>query len=449
MKRGGRTAAQSVVANVQRQAREAELLAGIAGQERLASATLNPATRPHADRLRDEEQHQALDARHKRVQRRLRVVDGQAAEAERTLEALALARRTSSPARSVLALHSGRRAYGRVALGLSLALAAGSGMGLEAVADHLGAPTGSGYIAELGLTVLSTVAISVRAWLSEHRATLESGSWQSRTLWLLMTVPLLISISCNLSVLNPIGAFCALGAAAFALLGVVIADRASDGMKCRADEVDEVDEVTLRTIAMAEEIPSATPATTVQDAVPAVAAAAPVPALPSGTGEPVREVQGGDKTAAEAEQGVTELEEWLARQDPPESGGTRPDGGPSRGPSGDGGQDGAARALPVLAADEVSKGGHIDGGQDPDPGHIESDRPDPAPAASGAERVEPAVQARLAAGDATRERVGQWLTAHPDATRAEAARALRVSESTVKRAKRARRAPREEKGGRS
>ena len=142
----------------EQQTQQAEALAGIAGQARLLDPRLNPAVRQHADRLRDEQHRQALNAEHSRMLRRHRVTDRQAEDAERTLEVLRAARQMASPARSVLALHTGRRRYLRVALAASLMLSAGAATGTGALAQAHGANQAVGWIAEVGLTGLSTMA---------------------------------------------------------------------------------------------------------------------------------------------------------------------------------------------------------------------------------------------------------------------------------------------------
>src|SRR5690606_8952055 len=159
------TITPSVVDAVREQTEQAAALAEIDGQDRLADPRLNPATRRRADELRTEQLTRALDAEHSRLLRRHRVADRHAAEAEETLQAIALARQAASPARSVLALHRGKRLYLRLSLAASLTLSAGSAMGVEAAARALNAPTGSGYIAEVGLTGLSTAVILYRAHL--------------------------------------------------------------------------------------------------------------------------------------------------------------------------------------------------------------------------------------------------------------------------------------------
>lgn len=240
----------TVVDDVRAQTDQAAALAAISGQERLADPRLNPATRGHADQLRDAQQIQALNAADARLRRRYRVEDRCAAEAEETLDAIALARQATSPARSVRALSIGKKHFTRVSLTASIVLAVGSAMGVEASAAMLGAPTGSGYLAEIGLTGLATFAITYRSHLAEHRGKLVRKTWQSRVLWALMIVPLLVSVACNLVSLNVIGAFCSIFAAGFALAACVVADRSAAAMQDRVAEVSVEDEDRLRRIAM-------------------------------------------------------------------------------------------------------------------------------------------------------------------------------------------------------
>lgn len=414
------TAAVDIVTAVQEQTAQAAALAGIAGQDQLADPRLNPATRPHADRLRTAQQVKALDAEHARALRRDRVMDARASEAERTLEAIALARRTSSPARSVLALHTGRRTWSRLSIVASVVLAAGSAMGVEAAAQHLSAPTGTGYIAEVGLTGLATAAITYRAHLAEHRGELVTGSWQSRSLWVLMVVPLLVSVMANVATGNALGAACSIGAAAFALLGAVVADRSSAAMQARAAEVDATDETRLRAVAMGagdDALLSAAVAC-VPPADREAVAAPPAPAIeaPLVVADPV---------ADEASAGTAELEAWLAESGPDSD---EDDGGvpPEPSPEGGDGPGGAAADLP-------GQGGHIVDHLPPQGGHIDHDQPGES---DGAARILPAAQARRAVGASTRNRIARYVADHPDATRAQIAVALGLSEATVKRHRR-------------
>ena len=252
-----RTNTPTVVASVEEQTAAAAALAGIAGQDRLADPRLNPAVRGHADALRDEQHRKSLEAEHSRKLRAHRVSDRRAGDAEKALELIRSARAATSPARSVIALHNGRRKFMGIAMTASLALSAGSAMGVATLAKSWGAPSEVGYIAEIGLTGLSNAAILYRSHLAEHRAELEG--WQSRTLWAMAIIPLLASAVANAVSVGAVGVFCSLGAAAFGLLAAVIADRSAATLQARAAEVTTDEENELRTIAMGESLPTVIP----------------------------------------------------------------------------------------------------------------------------------------------------------------------------------------------
>src|SRR5690606_6722131 len=170
---------------------------------------------------------------------------------------------------------------------------------------------GTGYVAEVGLTGLSTAAILYRAHLAEHRGELGRG-WQARALWALMIVPLAASITANLTTGNALGAACAVGAAAFALLAIVVADRSAAAMQARAAEVDAADEAELQRVAMGEDL-----------------------FAPVDDGDGQEDGDGGRDGVLEGATRVAvhELEAWLAAQEPPEAGAgaavtPRPEGGP-------------------------------------------------------------------------------------------------------------------------
>lgn len=428
----------SVVDAVREQTAQAAALAEIDGQDRLADPRLNPATRGHADTLRTEQLTRALDAEHARLLRRHRVADRRAAEAEETLQAIALARQASSPARSVLALHRGRRVYARVAVAASVVLSAGSAMGVEAAAQALGAPTGTGYVAEVGLTGLSTAAILYRAHLAEHRGELGRG-WQARALWALMIVPLAASITANLTTGNALGAACAVGAAAFALLATVVADRSAAAMQARAAEVDAADEAELQRVAMGEDL-----------------------FAPVDDGDGQDDGDGGGQEHAEdaaeddaARVAVAELEAWLQdRAGRPEDGEDGDGGGtrPVRPVPGSGGGGGAARELPVKTERGTEHGAvagdgggaltssrrsgaaaHIETGGGA--AHIErqgrSHRQDQRPGGPG--RVLAAAEARRAIGASTQHQIARYAAEHPEASTAQIAAALGLSPATVRR----------------
>lgn len=239
----------SVVSAVQDQTSQAEDLARIPGQDRLTDPRTNPAVRPHADRLRDVQHRLLLDTEHGRVRRRHRVEDRRASHAEKSLEALQEAREASSAARSVLALHASRSRYMRVSLATSIVLAFGSARGLEHLAgEYDNIPKGSGYIAEIGLTGLATIAILAKSDLAQHGGQLKT--WQDASLWGLMVAPLSASMAANIYGGNIIGAICAGGAAAFAFFSFIVATVFAVSARSQAEKVTGDDEVDLRKIAI-------------------------------------------------------------------------------------------------------------------------------------------------------------------------------------------------------
>lgn len=240
--------AAGVVSSVAEQTAAAEALAEIRGQDRLMDPATNPAVREHADRLRDDEHRQELSARHRRKARGIRVEDRRAADAERALEVIYEARRMGSPAQSVLALHRGRRIFLGITQAASLALSVGSATGPAALATQHNVWAGVGYIAEIGLTGLSTTAVMYKAHLSAHAGARVTG-WRSWILWLLMIAPLSGSIVANAITHGFVGVFCSIGAALFALLSYVVGDLSSEALARRAAEVTGADEDHLRTVA--------------------------------------------------------------------------------------------------------------------------------------------------------------------------------------------------------
>jgi hypothetical protein len=489
-----------VVASVQEQTRQATELAQIAGQARLLDPRLNPAVRERADRLRNDQQRRKLDAEHARDLRRLRVADSRAADAEETLQAIQLAKQASSPARSVLALHRGKRRYLRLTMAASVALSAGSAMGVEAAASQLGAPTGTGYVAEIGLTGLATAVVLYISHLTEHGGRLDRDTWQGKVLIALMVVPLLVSVAANLGTVNIIGALCAVGAVSFSALSYIVAEQSSTVMQERAAEVTDTDADELHRTAMGDELLTtvvAEPHTDhdggglEQGVGQYLVMVGPEPtdddgqeelrALPSGEAE--RSDDGQDATentaedegdfpvlaedgerlnpevlstvtdtvvAVEVPEGLADLERFLADQDPPAGEGAGSSAPPE---PGDSGPHGAARTAPdhldALLDDriDVDQAWEELQGKSDKPairpgGQIDGDQADRRSGFEGSDRVLPAIQARRAAGASTRQRVAEYWTTHPDATVAQMVTALELSETTVKRYRREIRAAR-------
>jgi hypothetical protein len=258
----GRTSkpATNVVQDVARRTEEAAQLAKISGQNRLTDPRTNPAVRAHADRLLNKEHERALDAAFARKMRRHRVNERRAGHAERALNAIQEAQEARSPAESVLFLHRRRKLYVRLSLLLSVGLAGGSAMGLESLAEDHNIPVGTGYIVELGLTCLATIAIQARADLSQHRAVpedpaqAEKKDWRDWVLWALVVMPLTASMAANVHGHNVLGALCAAGAAAFSLFSYIVSDLFASAAKRQSEKVAREDEKVLRDIASGDDL---------------------------------------------------------------------------------------------------------------------------------------------------------------------------------------------------
>ena len=249
------TSRTPVVESVQDQTTQAEHLARIAGQDRLADPRTNPAVRAHADRLRDMQHRRALESEHSRALRRHRVDDRRSEHAEKALEAIHEAREVASPAKSVRVLHSRRSLYMGVSLLTSVALAGGSAMGLEQVAsEYKHIPAGSGIIAEVGLTGLATLVILARSDLAQHDSSPSSKDWRNWALWALMVVPLAASMAANIHGGNFLGAVCAGGAAAFSLFSYIVGVLFADAAAAQARKVTGDKESELREIAIGDDL---------------------------------------------------------------------------------------------------------------------------------------------------------------------------------------------------
>jgi hypothetical protein len=385
-----------VVSSVKQQTADAAALASIAGQDQLADPRTNPAVRAHADRLRDEQHRKALDAEHSRLLRRHRVEDRRAEHAERTLEVIRAARQASSPARSVMALHAGRRRFLGVALAASLSLSIGSAMGVAHLASRLGAPSAVGYVAEVGLTGLTTTVILYRSHLAEHGGTVEK--WQAKGMWLLIVLPLLATITANAISNGAVGVFCSAGAAAFSLLSAIISDRSAVTIRARAAEVTTDEETELQAAATGNELFGVST-------------------------EARRDAEAFDSRLFSDE----DLCAWLneSSDDELHIGPVRP-GVLVPEPTEDGDSDGDVGALPDAPEMTAMRPDQIDANQRQDNDDSDCDK-----------GLKSATEARRAAGRKTRARVAAYLAQHPDATVEEIASALNLSMATVKRHRRA------------
>lgn len=247
-----RTTKPGVADNVRARADEAAQLAKIPGQNRLTDPRTNPAVRAYADELLNDRQRQQLGAEHSRIARRYRVQDRRASRAEQALAALQDARDAGSAAKAVLALHAGRNRFMGAALAASLTLSAGSAMGVENLAVEHNAHPGSGYIAEIGLTGLTTAVILYRSHIAQNGGA--TSRLYGALMWVLMVAPLAASMTANAVAAGAVGVFCSVGAAAFSLLSYIIADTSAASILQQANRVSDDDESALQEIASGDDL---------------------------------------------------------------------------------------------------------------------------------------------------------------------------------------------------
>lgn len=205
---------------IQRTVQAAKALESIPGQELLEDPALNPATRAKYDALTAERLEAALQATHRR---KLAEAAEQARQAEEAAQVAAIidqAKRATSPARTIIDMSRHQRTFGRVSLGASLLLSVGSAIGLGALVDSTGGPMPVGWVAEVGLTGLSTTVIIWRGLLARAGTVIDS-----RTGWLLlflMVAPLLASTVGSYFGTGVVGVACSAGSALFAGLAYLI-----------------------------------------------------------------------------------------------------------------------------------------------------------------------------------------------------------------------------------
>ena len=221
---------------IKKTVQDAKTLASIPGQELLQDPALNPATRARYDELTAARLEAELGLVHRRKLRDAEEADrreGEQAEVERIIAA---ARRATSPARTILDMTRHQARFGRVSLAASLALSVGSAMGLAALVGQHGGPEPVGYLAEIGLTGLSTTVIVWRGILARAGTLIDTS-----TNWLfvaLMLAPLLVSIVGSWLGTGPVGAACSIGSALFAGLAYLINTSASAAIGQSIDKID-------------------------------------------------------------------------------------------------------------------------------------------------------------------------------------------------------------------
>lgn len=225
---------------IQRTVQDAKTLQAIPGQELLEDPRLNPQTRARYDALTAERLEAALQADHRR---KLAEASERARQAEEEAAVAAIidqARRATSPARTIIDMSKHQRVFGRVSLAASLLLSVGSAIGLGALVESQEGPVAVGWVAEIGLTGLSTAVIIWRGMLARAGTTVDS-----KTGWLflaLMVGPLLISIVGSYLGTGPVGVACSLGSALFAGLTYLINTSAASAIKQSIARIDEVTE---------------------------------------------------------------------------------------------------------------------------------------------------------------------------------------------------------------
>lgn len=221
---------------IQRTVQAAKTLASIPGQELLEDPALNPATRSKYDALTAERLEAALQADHRRKLAEAKEQARLAEEAAQVAEIIDQARRATSPARTIIDMSRHQKTFGRVSLAASLLLSVGSAIGLGALVESQGGPMPVGWVAEVGLTGLSTAVIVWRGLLA--RAGTQIDDRTGRLFLALMVVPLLISIVGSYFGTGPVGVACSLGSALFAGLTYLINTSASDAIKQSITKID-------------------------------------------------------------------------------------------------------------------------------------------------------------------------------------------------------------------
>lgn len=240
-----RTLVTDVVTDLQHRTRQAQALASVPNQGLLADPRLNPDTRSDADRLQAERLATGLEMEHRRELRRVRETDRREEERIRAAAAVDAARAATDPAYTVLDMVRSRTRFSRLCLGASIVLSIGSAMSLEAaLATHYpAAADGVGYIAEITLTGMSTVAILWAGKLARAGRLPDTGLVRNLLVGL-MIVPLLISMVGATLGSGPVGAITSAGSAAFAVMAYLVAVTSSAAITQLVGDIDRTTTVT-------------------------------------------------------------------------------------------------------------------------------------------------------------------------------------------------------------
>lgn len=242
---------------IQRTVQAAKALESIPGQELLEDPALNPATRAKYDQLTAERLEAALQADHRRKLAEAAEQARVAEEAAQVAEIIDRARRATSPARTILDMSRHQRTFGRVSLAASLLLSVGSAIGLGALVEAQGGPVPVGWVAEVGLTGLSTAVIIWRGLLARAGTRIDDRT--GRLFLALMVVPLLISIVGSYFGTGPVGVACSVGSALFAGLTYLINTSASAAISQSITKIDQQKKTAPERPARTEPAPASAP----------------------------------------------------------------------------------------------------------------------------------------------------------------------------------------------
>lgn len=224
---------------LQKTVQAAKTLASIPDQELLENPALNPQTRARYDELTAARLQEELTLYHQRRLRDAHEQNRREGEQAETSAAIAAARKATSPAKTVLDMTRHQRTFGRIVLAASLALSVGSAMGMEALVQKVNGPTGVGYLAEVGLTGLSTTVIVWAGILARSGTKIEKTT--AKLFAVLIGGPLLVSIAGSVLGSGPVGAACSIGSALFAALAYLITTTSSDAIGQALVKIDRLE----------------------------------------------------------------------------------------------------------------------------------------------------------------------------------------------------------------
>src|SRR5690625_4999524 len=214
--------------SLQETVQAAKSLESIPDQQLLENPALNPHTRVRHDELTAERLERELSLSHRRRLRAAEEVDRREGELAETDRAISAARKATSPAKAITDMTRHQRVFGRIVLGASLLLSVGSAIGLAALVSQHGGPEPVGYLAEVGLTGLSTTVFIWAGILARSGTTISPAT--TRLFAALIGAPLLVSIVGSSLGSGPVGAACSIGSALFAGLAYLITTTSAEAI---------------------------------------------------------------------------------------------------------------------------------------------------------------------------------------------------------------------------